>query len=163
MRMIFDHLSKGDSAVRSIVEHMDPIESYHERLFELLLADPSLSALIPKLFSGALDTFPEKASERAINSPDVPFVDLLRSMAASSSPVHCALHKAIVTSLLAQPIDLFRYGDLAKILRIYQREQILDILKSTIPDMTSEAVWMIREIELERRQLLIDEECRWLE
>jgi hypothetical protein len=163
MRIIFDHLSKDDSAVKSIVEQMDPMESYHERLFELLLADPSLSTLIPKLFSGALDTFPEKALKRAIDSPDVPFGDLLRSMAASSSPVHCTLHKAIVTSVLAQPIDLFRYRDVAKILRIYQREQILDILKSTIPDMTSEAIWMIREIELERRQLLIDEECRWLE
>jgi hypothetical protein len=65
--------------------------------------------------------------------------------------------------VLAQPIDLFRYRDVAKILRIYPREQILDVLKSTILDMTSEAVWMIREIELERRQLLIDEECRWLE
>jgi hypothetical protein len=163
MRIIFDYLSKGDSAVKSIVENMDPMESYHERLFELLLTDPSLSALIPKVFSGALDTFPEKALERAINSPDVPFGDLLRSMAVSSSPVHSALHKAIVTSVLAQPIDLFRYRDVAKILRIYQREQILEVLKSTIPAMTSEAVWMIREIELERRQLLIDEECRWFE
>ncbi len=42
MRIIFDHLSKGDSAVKSIVEQMDPMESYHERLFELLLADPNL-------------------------------------------------------------------------------------------------------------------------
>lgn len=99
------HLTKGNSAVTSIVEQIDPMESCHEK---------------------------------EIGSSEVRFGDRLRNMAASSFPVLRTLHKVIVPSVLAQPPNLFRYGDVATILRIHQRDQILDILKSTIHDLNSE-------------------------
>ena len=50
----------------------------------------------------------------------------------------------------------------AKILRIYEREPVLGLLKSTILEMTANAMWLVREIEVEWRELLI-EQGKWLD
>lgn len=163
VRIILHQLRDDERAIKAILEQIEPMESYHDELFELLLANQNLSTLIPKLFAGAFDTFPEKALVQALDAPGVQFGELLRCMSTSSSPVHYTLHKTIVTIVLALPIDLFRYRDVAKILRIYQREPIVGLLKSAIPEMTANSMWLVREIELERRELLIDEEGNWLE
>jgi hypothetical protein len=163
VRIILHQLPHDEGAIKAIVEQMEPMDGYHEELFEILLANQNLSFLIPKLFAEAFDTFPEKALIRALDTPGVQFGELLRCMSTSSSPVHYTVHKTIVTSVLAQPMDISRYKDVAKILRIYQREPVLGLLKSTLPEMTANAMWLVREIEVERRELLIDEEGKWLD
>jgi hypothetical protein len=72
------------------------------------------------------------------------------------------VHKAIVIKVLAQPLDLFRYRDVAKILRVHPIGPLVDLLKSTISTLATNEMWLVREIEAERGELLINEEGQWL-
>jgi hypothetical protein len=83
-------------------------------------------------------------------------------LAASSTPAHSAFHKAIIIKVLSQPLDLFRYREVAKILRVHPRESLFGLLKSVIAETATNEMWLVREIEAERGELLVNEGGKWL-
>jgi hypothetical protein len=52
---------------------------------------------------------------------------------------------------------------LAKILRVYSNKEVVEILKETITSMDDSAMWLVREGESARSELLIDESGSWLD
>jgi hypothetical protein len=111
---------------------------------------------------GSFDTVPDAALQRALDAPGVNFNELVRSMAASSSVTHIAVHRLIVRRVLETTVDLFVYRKLGKMLRVHARESVLEILKNAIPEMTGDALWLVREIEAARGELIVNEQGTWL-
>jgi hypothetical protein len=69
VRMILENYRDDENSIKVILGQMEPMSGYNEQLFEFLVANPNLSALALKVFSGAFDTFPESALLRAIDTP----------------------------------------------------------------------------------------------
>jgi hypothetical protein len=162
VRIILHYLRDDEDAIKEIIGQSKPLTGYDEALFELLIANPNLSTLVLKVFAGAFDTFPESALLRVMDAPGIEFGALLRALATSSTPTHCAFHKMVIIKVLAQPLDLFGYREVAKILRVYSTGSLLELLKSVMSEMAANEMWLVREIETERAELLINEEGQWL-
>lgn len=122
----------------------------------------NLAGLALKVFGSCFDTFPEAMLLRMLDAPGIEFEALLRALATSSSPAHVSLHKELIAKALSLPIDLFRYREIAKILRVHPREELLRLLKSIIATTTDTDLWLVRMIEAERNELIIDEAGEWL-
>jgi hypothetical protein len=162
IRLVLSEFREDHSAASELLGKIAPMLGYHAELFDYLVASPDLVSLIPKIFSRAFDTFPETALLRAIDAAGVNLGEFLRGLAVSSTPTHKTLHKEIVRRVLDGKLDLFLYREVAKILRIYPREHLLELLKSMMPGVATNEIWFLREIEAERRELLIDEKGHWL-
>ena len=162
IRQILTEFREDHMAARELLEQMEPLIDYHAELFDYLVGIPDLFDLIPKIFSQAFDTFPEEAVLRAFELSGDNFGKLLAGLARSSAPTHKVLHKEIIRRVLTGKLDLFEFRELAKVLRVYPREHLLELLKSAMSEMTTTEIWLIREIEAERQELLIEENVRWL-
>jgi hypothetical protein len=163
IRLMVDNYWGDDSVSKQILTQLvDTRISYQSALYERLIGSEVLASLIPKLFARSFDTVPDAALQRALDAPGVNFNELVRSMAASSSVTHIAVHRMIVRRVLATTVDLFVYRELAKMLRVHARESVLEILKNAIPEMTGDALWLVREIETARGELLVNEQGTWL-
>jgi len=163
IRLMVDHYWRDDSVSKQILEHMvNPRISYQSAFYERLVGSEILAGLIPKLFAQSLDTVPDAALRRALDAPGINFQELVRSIAASSSVTHITTHWEVIRRALAATVDLFTYRELAKVLRVHSRESVLEILKNAIPEMTSDALWLVREIEAARGELLVNEQGTWL-
>jgi hypothetical protein len=163
IELIIQNCWSDDQSTKEVIAHIQAIAGYDSKLFERLIAREALANTIPKLFSHAFDTFPEGALLRAIDAPGLDFHELLGFMAMSSTPTHAALHKEIARRVLGQPLNLHVYRNVAKILRVHPRAVLLELLKCVMSGgVTSNELWLIREIETEYGQLLITESGKWL-
>jgi hypothetical protein len=162
VRLILSDFRDDESAVKEILGHMQPLASYHKELFDFLVTNSNLSALVLKVFSTCFDTFPESALLQAFDAPGIEFGALIRALATSSSPAHLSLHKVLVTKLLGMPLDLFAYREMAKVLRVHPTREIIGLLKNMISIMSANELWLVRAIEAEREELLVDEAGCWL-
>lgn len=161
-RAILGNFRGNEDAVKAIVGFMKPLTRYHEALFDFLIPNSKLAALALKAFAGAFETFPETALLRTVDAAGIEFDALLRALATSSSPAHPALHKALITKLLARPLSLFDCREVAKIVRVHPTQELSALLNSVIPTMETNQMWLVREIEIERGELLINEAGHWL-
>lgn len=162
VRTVLDNFQEDHTAVTEILGQIEPMTSYHEGLFNFLIATANISALVLKVFSGSFDRFPENELMRALNTPGIEFHALLRALATSSTPTHRVLHKAIVRRALVETRDLFTYREIAKILRVHPTNELAALLKNTISTLEDNEMWLVREIETERRELLVNELGEWL-
>lgn len=162
LKLVVGPLRDDESAVGDIVGQMQSLTEYRADLYDLLLGNSKLAALALKVFSGAFDSFPEGALLCAVDAPGIDFGALLFALASAGSPSHLALHHTLIVKLMGMPLDLFAYREMAKILRVHPRAELLALLKGVIPTMTADAVWLVREIEGQRGELLIMERGAWL-
>lgn len=162
VKLVLGPLRSDKGAVMEIMSQIEPLTAYDAELYDLLVANPELAALVLKVFSGAFDTFPEASLLRAVTASGIGFDALLRALATASSPSHLGLHKALIEKLLNEPLDLFKYREMAKILRAHPTAELLVLLKNVIRAMTANEIWLIREIEAARGELLINEQGVWL-
>ena len=163
VRIILQYFRDDEKAISEILEQMEPLIGYHQELFDFLIARPKLSFLVLKIFSGSFDTFPEAALCRAVDAPGIEFAAFLRALATSSSPAHVKLHKTLVIKLLALQLDLFSYREMAKILRVHPTAELLELLKDAISEMEANQMWLVRAVETERGELLVNEMGQWLQ
>ncbi|MCF3947840.1 hypothetical protein, partial [Acidiphilium iwatense] len=162
VKLVMGPFREDENAIKEIISHMQPFPSYHEELYDLLISSPSLADLTLKVFSGGFDTFPESVLLRTIDTQGIEFHALLRALATASSPSHLTLHKALLTKLLNLPLDLFVYREMAKILRVHTSAALAELLKETMQTMSTNEMWLVREIEVARGELLVDERGEWL-
>jgi len=162
IRLVLSEYRENHRAAGELLGLIEPMLGYHAELFDYLVASSDLFSLIPKIFSRAFDTFPETALLQAVDAADVNFGEFVRGLAVSSTPTHKTLHKEIVRRVLDGKPDLFLFRAVAKILRIYPREHLLELLKSMMSGAATNEIWLLREIEAERRELLINEKGDWL-
>jgi hypothetical protein len=99
---------------------------------------------------------------RAVEVAGDHFGELVRGRAVSSSPNHKALHKAVVQRVIDGKLELFTFREVGKLLSVHPRESLLKPLKSVMSGRVESELWLIREIEVERRELLIHESGNWI-
>lgn len=162
IKLLLGPLRGDEDAVKEIVTQMKPLSAYNAELYGLLIANPKLAALALKVFSGAFDAFPETALLRAVTAPGIAFDALLRALATASSPSHLGLHRTLIERLLSEPLDPFKYRDMAQIVRVHPAAEVLALLKGVICGMRANEIWLVREIEAARGELLINERGDWL-
>jgi len=162
IRLILNEFRANHKAVRELLEQIEPLIGYDATLFDFLLTAPDLFDLIPKIFSQAFDTFPEEALLRAVEASGDKFGELLRGLVMSSTPTHWRLHREIVRKVLDGKLDMFVFRQTGRLLRVHPREHLLELLRSVMLKMTATEIWLVREIEAERQELLIDENAGWL-
>ncbi len=163
IRAVLNEFRQDNNATVKLLGMMEPLLGYHAELFDHLIVNSDLFSLIPKIFSRAFDTFPEEALLRAIDVSGDKFSELVRGLAVSSTPAHGKLHKEIVRIILSKGTNLFLFRDVAKILRVHPRRQLIELLKSVMSGVVSTELWLLREIEEERHEILINERGDWLE
>jgi len=158
--ILLPHLDSQWSLVEIIIA-TGQIPAFNERIVEHLF-QTNRADLIPNLFAGCLDAFPEQVLFRLLDHESVDFGTLLGCMAARSAPTHFALHRALIERVRPRPLDMREYRHLAQILRTHSRDRLRQLLQVTIDPQNDRDMWLIREVEKWRGQLVIDESGRWL-
>ncbi|WP_308215670.1 5'-methylthioadenosine/S-adenosylhomocysteine nucleosidase family protein [Polyangium jinanense] len=156
------HYSNNEATSVKLLNIDGLAEGYHEGLFEYLVATPSRASLIPMVFSRAFDSFPEHVLLRLLDTPGVDLSTFLRALSTSSSPVHERFHGTVIARALNLTTNLFMYRDIAQIVRVHPREAVIRLLMNTITETTANSMWLVREIETARGELLINERGDWL-
>lgn len=158
------HFREDPATYARLLAACGRVDRYHAGLVEHLLATPGQAAQIPEVFSTAFDTFPETVLETVLDAPGVDFRKMVRSLAASSTPVHARLHATVARRLLARDFDIWAHRDVAHALRVHPRGVLLRILKEVVGDQASDEarLWLVREVEAASGELLINERGEWL-
>lgn len=162
IRAIMHDLREEPEQAASLLGHVKALP-YDPDLFAHLVATPELAGFIPKLFAGTIDTIPETALLQAIATSGDKFDELTRALAASSTTAHRNLHAEVVRRALSEDLNLFRFRSIAAMLRPHPRAMLLDFLKSRVSPGVEKDMWLVREIEIARGELLIDETGAWLD
>ncbi|MFC3651090.1 hypothetical protein ACFONN_06015 [Dyella humi] len=154
---------QDDASVKDVVSHLTAVAvSYDEKLFNWLLSKGEFAQKIPFVFAKSIDSVPEAALKSALAVSDINFRSLVSWIGSRPSAVHLELHREVLRKAMGTTLDLYLYRDLAKVLQVHSRIVLLDLLSTEIPAPDEKAMWLIREIELTRSELLIDESGKWL-
>jgi hypothetical protein len=155
--------ASGERSLRRFVRISGPLRRYHAgAVLALLQSEDGLPDLL-KIFSTALDLFPEEvllqvlAKAKSIQE----FHSVLSAVAASNSAANRRFHAALVARLLHEPnIDSHGSRQLARVLAVHSRSA----LRSILGDGPHEEVklWLIRDVEEIARVRLVNEAGQWL-
>ncbi|MCQ9391395.1 alpha/beta fold hydrolase [Pseudomonas viridiflava] len=138
------------------------VSVFHNGLFETMLKKPSLAKLIPRVFSDCFESFPESAVIAAIHCSDIEQNALFYRLSHSSNPLHRRAHGELITRELQKTEATHDYHLFANLLRSHPRYDLINlltesILKGGLETMSERALWLIREVEDVRGELLITE------
>ncbi len=161
VQLIVSDLNGDIDVVKQILGLMKPLTKYDHNLFNYLISKTDLAIFVPRIFSGSFDSFPEDSLLIAFNTAGVGFNDLVRAVALATSAAHRDFHEIIVRRALCDPMDIFVYRDVAKMLRVHSRTMLFPLLQRVMPVLSSDGLWLVREIEAARNELLIDEQGGW--
>lgn len=140
-----------------ILSKLKSVKIYHAGLFSRMIAEPKLAALIPRVFADCFDTFPQDTILQAISSPDIDEDELMWRLSATSNPMHRPAHIRLIKRTIAQDINIHHYRYLADMLRGHSRHDVIAILEETTQPRDNNTIWLIRQIESARGELLINE------
>jgi nucleoside phosphorylase len=158
MPVLLEWFDTGDEHAFSLIKTAGSVSVFHEGVVSRLLSTGE-AALIAKLFTDCLDTFPEEVLMRLVEAnPDDR--ELVRGIAERPSPAHARVHVALAKRVLNKPLDVWALRDLARIFSIHpkaSRRELVDAASAQAPDR----IWFIREIENATKQLLLTEVGAW--
>jgi hypothetical protein len=162
---VLEAWADGEVSFAKFVHLSGPLDRYHAKLVDFLLAQPSGGMDVLKLFRNVLARFPETALLRLLAQMTAAgtegFRSLLRGVAASNEPANRKFHAALIHHFLADlTLDIHASLTLASVLR----EHPVDVLRELLGDAIGVAngLWLIRDIELACGLLLVDEDGHWL-
>ncbi|WNF55717.1 alpha/beta fold hydrolase [Pseudomonas sp. SG20052] len=159
---VLNHCSADDGRKEEVLTALKSVKSYHPELFEEMVATPKLAALIPRVFSESFESFPESAVIRAIDCEDINQEQLLYQLSKSSNPLHRRAHAVLIERVLENEINLNHYRYVGNCLRAHPRYDLINLLKDTVHLKNENAVWFIRQVEVVRGELFIDESGQFL-
>lgn len=160
--LILVHLQQDDERVEAVLRAIKSVKSYNPELFERMISSAKLAALVPSVFADCLDTFPETALQLSINSPHINQSDLLYRLSSTNNPLHSAVHAQLIRRVLDSDIDIHRYRYISNMLRAYPHHDLLNILEKFYHPEKNNCVWLLREIEIARNELLLNEDGQLL-
>lgn len=146
-----------DDTVLKILSDLEPLEQYEPALFSRMISSETLAKQIPALFSEVFDVMPVDDLRRLVTSPHFNLDVLLWRLSKASNPVHKSVHIELMERVLAAPTNLHHCRYIGDMLRSYSRDEVRDILRPVAARDEESARWLIRQVELVRRERLIDE------
>jgi hypothetical protein len=161
VRLILERLQGESETIRQWLERIEPLAEYNPELLKVLLQDPELAKIIPRLLSRCSDVIPEEQLLKILETPGVDFDDLVRRLGPAVGATHRKLNEYLVKRVFSLPFDISRIRDLSKVLRASSRSSLEALLKPLLSE-SDLSLWLIREIESDRQELLIDEYGCWL-
>ncbi|MFM0319990.1 hypothetical protein PQR36_34295 [Paraburkholderia nemoris] len=158
--------ANDDEKTEKILSRLDGLPAYNAALFERMLAGARLARLILQIFVNVLTSFPPNQMLRLVQSdhlePDVLFHGLKTVNDVSFEKTHLLLAKRVIDA----PFNLHNIRSMADMLRSYSRETLFSFFQPLLsPDDVAESDnlhWLLRETGNARRELLVDEQGKWL-
>lgn len=165
------YLEKNKANVLSVLQNTYDLKCYHEGIVLLLLSLPNNEGLryIINLFRNAFYTFPEdimiqifEVIDKCNNRNEL--LDLfIRFISLNPSMQHKNLHTRLLSLImLSTNTDLQKYRDIATILAIYPIELIQNMIQAYLNESNYNAIWVIRNLEINIKKLLINENGQWI-
>lgn len=155
-------IASGDSAVDDgtalkILEELEPLKQYEPALFSRMISSETLAKRLPALFSEVFDMMPVDDLRRLVTSPNFKLDELLWRLSKASNPLHKSIHVELMERVLTAAPNLHHYRYIGDMLRSYSRDEVRDILRPVAKRDQDSARWLIRQVEVARRERLIDE------
>lgn len=160
VEFILRHLQHDDEKTLAILGHLRGVSTYSPALLERMLASPSMSKLIPEVFSACFDAFPVDSLHRCIVCADINQEMLFYRLSATNNPLHRTVHAELMERALSQELNLHHFRYIANMLRGHSRHDVLTLLDNASRSDENKWIWMAREIETARGERLIDEAGR---
>ena len=160
-RFVIDYFEQDKTKVEAVLNVLT-LKSYNAEILDRMLTEPSLAALVPKVFSNAFDAFPAEAIQHCLDNPHIDQEMLLFRLSFSSNPMHRPLHASLISRVLKtlQKFHHFRY--VANMLRSHTTYEVKRLFSEQDGIGSDNWIWLLREIEIARSERLIDEEGTWL-
>lgn len=158
IEFVLKHFGTGDQRSVDIMQALKSLKSFQSDLFFQMLSVPKLAALIPGVFAECLDTFPENALSAAIHCPHIQQNDLLYKLSVTSNPVHKSVHIALMKRVLSCDINIHHYGYIANMLRAHPRHELIRIFEEEVDLVEDNSLFFIRQVEMSRKELFLQED-----
>ena len=138
------------------------LKSYNAEILDRMLTEPSLAALVPKVFSNAFDAFPAEAIQHCLDNPHIDQEMLLFRLSFTSNPMHRPLHASLISRVLKTLPKFHHFRYVANMLRSHTIFEVKRLLSEQESIGSDNWIWLLREIEITRSERLVNEEGIWL-
>lgn len=138
------------------------LKDYNAEILDRMLTEPSLAALVPKVFSNAFDAFPAEAIQHCLDNPHIDQEMLLFRLSFTSNPMHRPVHASLISRVLKTSPKFHHFRYVANMLRSHTTYEIKRLLSECDSRGYDNWIWLLREIEIARSERLVDEEGIWL-
>ncbi|WP_139248327.1 hypothetical protein [Janthinobacterium lividum] len=158
-------LTDDDKAVK-ILSRLEDLTAYNHVLFERMIGSALLVPLIAKVFSEVINLVPPNQLLRIVESEHLKNVVLFDALRAATSPSFRESHFVLVKRVIFEPLNLHNIRSVANMLQSYGRDTLLRFFQPLLyQDRLAESEnlhWLLREVSIVRRELLIDEQGKLL-
>ncbi|WOD16958.1 NACHT domain-containing protein [Paraburkholderia kirstenboschensis] len=163
---VLETFANDDEKAEKILSRLDALPDYSDALFERMIASEGLTRYIPKVFGNVMTSFPPNQMLRLAQSdllqPDV----LFHSLKAVNDVAFEQAHFHLLKRAIGTPLNLYSIRAVADMLRGYSREALFSLVQPLLSsDYVAESdilQWLLRETGYSRRELLTDEQGKWL-
>jgi hypothetical protein len=146
-----------DGTALKILSELQPLERFEPALFSRMIASETLARQVPALFSEVFDMMPAEDLRRLVTSTYLSLDDFLWRLSKASNPLHKDIHVALMERVLSDPPNLHHYRYIGDMLRSYSRDEVREILRPLANRDGDPVHWLVRQIELVRRERLMNE------
>lgn len=158
-------LNDDDKAFK-ILSRFEGLITYNQVLFERMIGSAMLAPLIIKVFANVLNLVPPNQLLRVVDSEHLKKVELFYALRAATDPLFRESHLVLVKSVIFEPFNLHNVRFVAQMFRSYGYEALFDFFQPLLSQdgfAESEGLhWLLREVSIIRRELLIDEQGKFL-
>jgi hypothetical protein len=146
-----------DDTASKIMGDLEPLKQHEPALFSRMISSETLAKQIPALFSEVFDMMSVDDLRRLVTSSYFNLDILLWRLSKASNPLHKNVHVELMERVLTDPPNLHHYRYIGDMLRSYSRDEVRAILRPVASRDQDSARWLIRQVEVARRERLIDE------
>jgi len=158
--------SNDDDKALKILSRFEGWTAYNHALFERMIGSAMLAPLITKVFSDVLNLVPPNQLLRVVESENLKKIDLFYALRSATAPSFRESHFVLVKRVIFGPPNLHNVRSVANMFRSYGREALHVFFQPLLSQegfAESDSLhWLLREISIVRRELLIDEQGRLL-
>lgn len=163
VKLVSNSPPTDDRIPSQLLNDIEPLERYEPALFARMISSKTLAKKIPALFSDVFDMMPAEDMNHLATSPYLTLDDILWRISKASNPLHKEIHLSLLKMVLAAPPNLHHFRYVGELLRSYSRDEVRDILGPLVDDPRDSALWLLRQIEIVRRERLINESGQLLD
>lgn len=122
-----------------------------------MIASETLARQVPALFSEVFDMMPAEDLRRLVTYTYLSLDDFLWRLSKASNPLHKDIHVALMERVLSDPPNLHHCRYIGDMLRSYSWDEVREILRPLANRDGDPVHWLVRQIELVRRERLMNE------
>jgi len=156
------HKFSDDNIKQQLILLRLEVNTFHDELFNVMLAKSSMARLIPDVFRNCFESFPESAVMAALSCAGIDQDKLSYALSHSSNPLHRRAHAELILREFHKSNQTLDYKKTASLLRAHPKYELINLLKEVfliagLDTMDEKALCLIRQTEEVRGELLITE------